>query len=108
MTVCVYPTVLNKPCGRTAGGRIRWQEQHRHGQEIHDWPLCPFHHDVQLAKLLLSCGVHSLVLLTPDGELILPNHSPEPTTVWPAPVPSVAELLQLVDASPGHEQTRTA
>jgi hypothetical protein len=101
MTVCMYSTVLNKPCGRQAVRRIRWQQQHRIVQEIHDWPLCPFHGDLQLAELLLSCDVHSIAVLTLDGGLILPAHLQPESPLWPVATPGVAELLQMVNARRG-------
>lgn len=107
MTACVYLTVLNKPCGRAAVRRVRWQEQNGFDQDTHDWPLCPFHRDLRLADLLLSCDAHSVALLTLDGELVLPQRLP-PALPWAIAVPSIAELLQLVDAlsGPGSEQAR--
>ncbi|MFI5736208.1 hypothetical protein ACIA49_39200 [Kribbella sp. NPDC051587] len=103
---CVYPTVLGRPCGRPAVRRIRWQEQHRTGPEIHDWPLCPFHHDLQLAELLLSCDVHALALLTLDGDLIQPTDPALLEQLWPISAPSAAELLQLVDPVTGKDTAR--
>ncbi len=106
MTTCVYPTVLNRPCGCPAARRIRWQEQHRTVPEIHDWPLCPFHHDLQLAALLLSCDVHAVALLTVDGDLIQPTDSSLAGQLWPTAAPSAAELLQLVDPAAGAHTAR--
>lgn len=107
MTVCVDPTVLDKPCGRQAVRRVRWQQQHRSGPEVHDWPLCPFHQDLQLAELLLSCDVHNLALLTLEGELILPTQVPPDSPLWPVTVLGIAELLQLVNTRGGQDAAQT-
>lgn len=60
---CRYLTVLNRECGRDTSTRLQWTEVRpaTGATSTHDVPLCPFHHDLTLAELVLDCTVDAII-----------------------------------------------
>jgi hypothetical protein len=71
MLTCLYVTTLERVCGRPAPQRVRWAE-HRPATgstTVHELVVCPFHHDLTVAELVLDCTV-DVIRVTPALEAV--------------------------------------